>query len=310
MATAAAMEKNNSGDLRDLPSEFLPASEASQSAFTELKTPESEPSQSDSKVWEDGLPLETLESTVEPMKPAEDVQEPESVRSWFVLLATFTAMLFSYGISFSSGIWQRYFYSTEYFGPQSQKTLAWIGSIAYAFSTASGMVVGPASDYFGHQKMLGVGTVLFSLSWLLSSFANSVYILYITQGAMLGVSLACLLIPSGGVLVTYWTRRRALAISLAGTGGGFGGFLWPPVIQALLDKIGVVWTYRTMALISIIVLGLCTAVLRPAGAPKKVDRKANFIDPAFFSSRHYWLLSGVGFAITTGYYLPTYYFPQ
>ncbi|KAI9032977.1 major facilitator superfamily domain-containing protein [Hyaloraphidium curvatum] len=245
--------------------------------------------------------------------------QPEGLRAWIVLIATFLAMFFSYGTSFSQGVWQRYFYAEETFGPQSQKALAWVGSIAYACSTLLGIFVGRASDILGHQRVFCFGTALFSLSWLASSFAaaaGQLWALYLTQGFMYGLGIACLLIPSGGVLVTHWRpERRALAIGLGGTGGGVGGFVWPLVIQALLDSVGPAWAYRVMALVSAVVLGTCTLVLqpvgvRPFGAPSRVAKKPKFFDPMFFRSKHYWILSAVGFWITWGYYIPTYYLPQ
>lgn len=249
-------------------------------------------------------------TTTPPPIASEPKEEKEPLYAWLVLLSTFLAMFFSYGTMFAQGVWQRYFYTNQYFGPQDQRTLAWIGSIAYTCSTGLGLFVGRTSDIVGHQWVLLFGSLLFATSWLLSSFATQVWQVMITQGLLYGLALACLLIPSGGVLVTHWTHRRALAISLSGCGGGVGGFVWPQVIQALLDNVGVAWAYRTLALISFVVLGICTAILKPKGGRKKIDKKAKFFEPLFFTSKHYWLLSAVGFSITWGYYIPSQYLPQ
>ncbi|KAI9002101.1 major facilitator superfamily domain-containing protein, partial [Hyaloraphidium curvatum] len=242
--------------------------------------------------------------------PAAPPPEKEPPWAWAIVAASFTASLFGWGTIFAGGIWQRYFYTHGTFGDATQKELAWVGSIAYASCTVLGVLVGRVSDLWGHQRVLAAGTLLFTISMLLSSFTTALWQLYLSQGVLYGLGVACLYIPASGVLVTWWTTRRTLAISLAGMGSGVGGFIWPQVIQALLDGIDFRWTYRILAAMGFVVLSLCTWVLKPKDTGMPKAKRGPFIDTSFFRSIHYWLLSGVGLVVTFGYYVPTYYLPQ
>lgn len=247
---------------------------------------------------------------VEPATTPSTRPEKESGYAWLVLLSAFFCGVFGWGTLFGQGIWQRYFFSTQFFGSgTTQQELAWIGSIGYFACMILGIFVGRVSDIWGHQRVLIAGTLLFALSFLLSSFATQVWHLYLTQGIIYGLSLACIYIPSSGILVQYWTTRRALAISLTGMGSGVGGFIWPNAFQAMLDAVGARWTYRIMALMGLLVLSVCTLILKPH-SQKRSGPRPKFVDTSFFKSRHYWLLSAVGFFVTFGYYTPSYYLSQ
>lgn len=256
----------------------------------------------------DSLQADNLDKSVAAAaEPSSTPPEPEKEAgyAWLVLLAAFTCSLCGWGLIFAGGIWQRYFFSHGTFGDSTQKQLAWVGSIAYASCTVLGVPVGRISDVFGHQKVLAFGTVMFTLSMILSSFATQLWMLYLTQGVLYGLGVCCLYIPASGILVQHWTVRRALAISLTGMGSGIGGFIWPQVVQAALDGLGYQWAFRIIGIVGGCLLAVCTIILKPKNAASrpKGAKRPPLVDMSFFHSKHYWLLSLVGFLVTFGYYV-------
>lgn len=258
-------------------------------------------------------PVAALPSDTTPSEPAPPNPPKESGYAWVVLIAAFICSLCGWGLIFAGGIWQRYFFTHQTFGEATtQKQLSWVGSIAYASAQVLGVFVGRISDVFGHQKVLAFGTVTFTLSMILSSFATQLWMLYLSQGVLYGLGVCCIYIPAGGTLVTHWTTRRALAISLTGMGSGIGGFIWPQVVQAALDSLGYQWAFRIIGIVVGTCLAVCTVILKPkedSGKPKGVKRPP-LVDTSFFRNKHYWLLSLVGFIVTFGFYVPTYYLAQ
>lgn len=310
---ANEMHEMKAGDTRDLAegaAEPLPGRQTGDGPPSEAASDGTEGRDSPSAKPDPQKDSDKLEAAADPAPPP----EKEPAYAWAVLVSAFLCSFFGWGLLFAGGIFQRYYFTARTFGDANQKELAWIGSIAYASCTVLGIFVGRVSDLFGHQKVLAFGTCLVSLALILSSFATSVWHLYCTQGIMWGLGVASLYIPSSGVLVTWWTTRRALAISLTGMGSGLGGFAWPQVAQALLDAVGFRWCYRILAIVSFVVMGSATFILRPKdrNQGKKVEgvKRAPFLDFSFFRSKDYWILSLVGFFVTFGYYVPTYYLAQ
>ena len=240
------------------------------------------------------------------LEPAPELPlSKQPLYAWLVLFAAFMCSMCGWGLIFAGGIWQRFFFVQGTFGDSTQAQLAWVGSIAYASCTVLGVIVGRVSDLFGHQRVLAFGTTLFILSMICSSFATQLWQLYITQGLMYGLAVACLYIPASGVLVTHWTgTKRAFAISITGMGSGIGGFIWPQIVQACLDSLGMAWAYRIIGIAGGVTLICCTLILKPKdAAARKGMKRGPFFDTSFFKSKHYWLLSLVGFFVTFGYYV-------
>lgn len=117
--------------------------------------------------------------------------------------------------------------------------------------------------------------------------------------------------------VAHWfDTRRGLASGIAWTGSGFGGILFPLVIQALLPKLGWSWCIRIVAflLLALCVISVCFCRSRiPATTPKDGSSpwRATLPDYRIF-------VDGTGaMAVTTAgtlftdlaYYIPITYLP-
>jgi MFS family permease len=70
-----------------------------------------------------------------------------------------------------------------------------------------------------------------------------------------GIGSSLLLTPSMGCVAHWFLLRRGLASGIAFIGGGFGGVLFPLMIQSLLPQLGWPWTLRIIGFVD---LALCT----------------------------------------------------
>ncbi|OGL25490.1 MAG: hypothetical protein A3G44_04920 [Candidatus Rokubacteria bacterium RIFCSPLOWO2_12_FULL_73_47] len=136
-------------------------------------------------------------------------------------------------------------------------------SAAFSMSRAESGFLGPLqgwlTDRFGPRALIRVGMLLFGVGFMLLSRIGSPLTFFLAFFMIaLGSSLGGYL-PIGVALVSWFRRRRALALGVSATGMAVGGLLTPLVVLAL-TRFG----WRATALMSgvlILLLGLPLAQL-------------------------------------------------
>ena len=129
-------------------------------------------------------------------------------------------------------------------------------SIAFALQRVETGFLGPlqgwAVDRYGPRRVMWVGITLFGLAFMAFSQVNSLLGFYLVFALIaIGSSLGSMLSISVAI-VSWFRRRRALALSVMLTGLAVGGLLQPAVVAAIDG-----WGWRTTAFVSgLIVLGV------------------------------------------------------
>jgi sugar phosphate permease len=187
----------------------------------------------------------------------------------------------------------------------SKTTLAAAFSMARAESGIFGPVQGWLTDRFGPRALIGVGMVIFAVGFLLFSRIDGRVGFFLTFFMMaVGTSLGGYL-PISVAIVTWFRRRRALALSISGMGMALGGLL-TPVVVAALARFGWRWTAFASGFV-VLAIGLPlsqlmrrppeTYGLTPDGEPRVVDRTAPARDPRSYTAREamatraFWYIS-------------------
>jgi len=138
---------------------------------------------------------------------------------------------------------------------------------------------------------LGVAT----LSLLLASFVNQISLLIMLQGVLFGIAGGFLYYPILVLLPQWFVRRRGLATGIIFSGSGFGGFAFPFLLQALLERYGFRWTLRIWAVATLVIVGVAICGMQPRLPVPKFPRgqRPRFIPPQmyFLKSTLFWLLS-------------------
>ena len=177
-------------------------------------------------------------------------------------------------------------------------------SAAFAMSRAESGILGPVqgwlTDRFGPRALIRIGMCVFGLGFMLFSRIEGPVAFFATFFMMaLGSSLGGYL-PISVALVTWFRRRRALALSISGMGMSIGGLL-TPLVALSLTRFG----WRATALVSGILVLLValplaqlmrhppeTYGLRPdGGAPARVEESRNFTARQAMATRAFWLVS-------------------
>jgi MFS family permease len=141
------------------------------------------------------------------------------------------------------------------------------------------------------------------------------YQMFLAFSILTGIGSSLLLTPSMGCVAHWFMERRGLASGIAFIGGGFGGVLFPLMIQSLLSQVGWGWSIRILAFVLLVLCAASVAFCRSRVPPRKgaeTSWRDTMPDPRIF-------MDGTGaMAVTTAgvlltdlaYFIPITYMPS
>lgn len=116
-------------------------------------------------------------------------------------------------------------------------------------------MMGPAAmavqHRFGLRAALLAGTGLMFAALFASAYATQVWHLFLSQGVGFGWGMGFLYTPASSALPPWFTSRRSLAVGISTAGAGFGGLVYSLATNAAVQRWGLPWTYRILALCSL-----------------------------------------------------------
>lgn len=202
-----------------------------------------------------------------------EMRAPDGGWGWVVVFAAFMVNLIADGITFSFGVIFVEF--LHYFGEGKSKT-AWIGSLFMAMPLLSGPVASFLTDRYGCKRVTIIGAILAAAGFIVSSFTNSIELLFLTFGVIAGFGLSLCYVAAVVIVAYYFDKRRSFATGLSVCGSGIGTFVFAPVTQWLLAEYG--WRGTTLVLSGLFLnLCVCGMLMRDLkftpGRPKSKDPK-------------------------------------
>ena len=162
----------------------------------------------------------------------------------------------------------------------------------------------------GCRSMSMVGSVIFSLGFLSSSYAQHIGTLYFTYGVMVGFGASLCYFSSLVAVGHYFFKKLSLANGIISSGSGIGSLVMGPVMNSLLKQLGWRNTLRVYAGLSAIIF-VSAILYRPINTSavhhekdSKEPKKAKFIDLSIFKNKAYvfWCLALSIFIL--GYFVP------
>jgi sugar phosphate permease len=198
------------------------------------------------------------------------------------------------------------------------------GIFAFGFAASMGLTpfVGLAMERFGPQRVIPVGALFVALGLLLATQATTLWMFYVTFGAMtVGGSVCLSYIGHATFLPNWFVRRRGMMIAIAFSGVGVGGIVLLPALQLFIGAVGWREACIGMAILVLVVIVPINALLQrhrpedlqlqPDGeqaggaSTSAVKRAAEIADPAFAAIEwtyrriarepRFWALSGALF---------------
>ncbi|CAH1115988.1 unnamed protein product [Phaedon cochleariae] len=195
---------------------------------------------------------------------------PDGGWGWMVLFAAFMLNTISEGVSFSFGLLLIEF--LKEFGASKSAT-SWIGGLFLAIPLLAGPIGSAMVDRYGCVSMTILGGLVCATGFVLSVFADSLAVLYVTFGVVGGIGRGLTFVTAVVSLAFWFERRRTVAVGLAASGAGFGTIVFAPLTTRLLEGYG--WRGTMLVLAGgFLNMCVCGAVMRdPAWIVRETQEK-------------------------------------
>lgn len=198
---------------------------------------------------------------------------PDGEYGWVVVAAAFVCNLIVDGISNAFGPFMAA-YQKEFGANKSAVSL--IGSILIGMYLLSGPVVGGLLNNFETRRIVVCGSIIASISFVLSTFSPNIFVYYFIYGILGGIGFGFIYLPAIVIVSQYFEAKRALATGIAVSGSGVGTFLMPLLSKYLIESFG--WKVAIYCLAALILLCVfCGLLFRPLPLPEFDIEKQNRI---------------------------------
>ena len=187
------------------------------------------------------------------------------LHAWTQVFATHLVIFLTWGYINSFGVFQNY-YVTALNRPPSD--VSWVGSVQVFFLFFVGTFSGRALDAGWFRTTFVAGAVLQLVGTFMTSLSTSYWQLFLAQGVCTGIGNGLQFCPSVSLVSTYFSKKRALALSIVASGTSTGGLVFPAIVESLLPKIGFQWTIRVLGFLMLGIQLLAFSLIRTRIPPR------------------------------------------
>ena len=187
----------------------------------------------------------------------------EAPYGWVVVWATFACLALIFGVSYSFAAFFASF-ASEFAAQRAD--VSWIFGLSGLVYFVLGTLGGILADRFGPRLVCSAGMVLIALGLLVTSWASSLWMVYLSYGLLVGLGIAFVYTPSIASVQPWFTVRRGLAGGVASSGVGAGTLLVPVLVAMGIARMPWREAMQLLALAVLVVGLLASALLRRAPA--------------------------------------------
>ena len=160
---------------------------------------------------------------------------PDGGWGWVVVVSSLVISMIADGVSFSFGLlYIEFLLEFE----ESKSTTAWIGSLFMAVPLLSGPIMSALVDRYGCRKMTIAGGIISGTGFVLSSYAKSIGVMYLTFGVLAGLGLGLCYVTAVVSIAFWFDKKRTLAVGLGACGTGIGTFVYAPMTTFFIEEFG------------------------------------------------------------------------
>ena len=230
---------------------------------------------------------------------------PDGGYGWTVVFACSVVTFMINGWSGSWGVLQTALFQA-YPNQESTTSLSFVGTLNIALAVALGLVSVRLSLLIGARYSMLLGVLMMGFGSLFSSFtANNLSGLFVTAGVSYGLGSSLTYTLSNTLPAQWFNSKLGTANGLVKLGGGLGATIVAVVVQALIEKVGIPWTFRILGLFSL-ASGIPAALLVKERAS---SNHAPFIDLSLFRSLPFCCVFLAGAVGTFALFVPPFFLP-
>ncbi|KIW28151.1 uncharacterized protein PV07_07833 [Cladophialophora immunda] len=187
---------------------------------------------------------------------------PDGGYGWVCLACCFAINCFTWGSVASYGVFLSYYLTVDAFPESRPLDYAFIGSFNFGVAMLAAPLVTRIARSFGIKLPMLAGAVIFGGGFIAASFATRIWHLYLSQGALVGLGVGFVYVPSIAVLSQWFARRRSLANGISAAGSGIGGLIFSFAIGAMIEHLGIGWALRITGIIALFANLVAAAFIR------------------------------------------------
>lgn len=195
----------------------------------------------------------------------------KSTNRWIILIACIIINL-CLGAGYAWSVFQAPLIE-KFSWTTAQASLAF--SISFAMVPISMIIFGPMQDKKGPKWITFGGGLMFGAGMILTSFTNSLAMLYISYGLILGFGIGMAYGCTTSTTVKWFPDKKGLAGGLTAAGFGSGAVLFAPLAKNLIASNGVLLTFRYLGIGLLIAICLSSLFLT---APEKQASQVKIAD--------------------------------
>ena len=230
---------------------------------------------------------------------------PDRGYGWIVVLGCSVVTFTINGWGGCWGVLQTALLQTQS-GQGSTTSLSFVGSLSIALCVALGLASVRLSQLIGARWSMLLGVLMMSFGILFSSFTvNNLGGLFVAPGVLFGLGGSMAYTVSNNLPVQWFSGKLGTANGLVKLGGGLGATVMAIVVQVLIDRVGIPWTFRILGLISL-ASGVPAALLCRDREP---FHNAPFVDLSLFRSMPFCCLFLAGAVGTFALFVPPFFLP-
>ncbi|NLW52455.1 MAG: OFA family MFS transporter [Tissierellia bacterium] len=147
-------------------------------------------------------------------------------------------------------------------------SISWAYSLAFAMVPVAMIIFGPVVDKNGGKKVTLLAGLLFGAGMLLTGFITSEVLLYVTYGLITGFGIGTGYGAATATTVKWFPDKKGLAGGLTAAGFGSGALILTPIVQPMIDNLGISRTFQIMGIALGLLVIACSFLLEKAPAPK------------------------------------------
>ncbi|WHZ31118.1 OFA family MFS transporter [Desemzia incerta] len=220
---------------------------------------------------------------------------------WLILIAAIITNL-ALGAGYAWSVFQTALLETNTDWTLSETSLAF--SISFAMVPVGMIICGPIVDKHGGKKVVLAAGLLFGLGMFLTGFANSIIMLYLTYGVILGLGIGAGYGTATALTVKWFPDKKGLAGGLTAAGFGSGAILLAPIATNMIESVGVNDTFKILGGILLVVICASSFVMENPPVQEKAvgatsDKDKNYKE--MLRDSNFWILWAIyTFAATSG----------
>ncbi|OJI90340.1 hypothetical protein ASPTUDRAFT_52214 [Aspergillus tubingensis CBS 134.48] len=181
---------------------------------------------------------------------------------WICVLCVFLVNAHTWGINRAYGVFLAHYLDTNTFPGASDLDYAFVGGLSLSMAQFIAPVATITTRMWGTRVTLMIGITLQAAALLGASWAGQIWQLFLSQALCFGFGMGMQFSATVGIIPQWFTRRRSLANGIATAGSGIGGLISSLATSAMIQRWGIGWAFRILAVVSAAACGFSAIIVR------------------------------------------------